>query len=100
MLNERILSFTCMSVFLSPQNEIERITESDDGMFWMSFEDMVKNFYSINVCMVRHKNYHPVPWVEHRSRFHYDYDSDELTPDSHRTYCGAAGCHLPLNLWI
>lgn len=35
----------------------------------MSFEDLVKNFYSVNVCMVRHKMYHPVPWVEHRSRY-------------------------------
>lgn len=38
-------------------------------MFWMSFEDLVKNFYSVNVCMVRHKMYHPVPWIEHRSRY-------------------------------
>jgi hypothetical protein len=22
-------------------------------MFWMSFEDLVKHFYSVNVCMVR-----------------------------------------------
>jgi hypothetical protein len=35
---------------------------------------------------VRHAKYHPVPWKEHRSRFHYDYDADELTPDTHRTY--------------
>ncbi len=60
--------------------------ESDDGMFWMSFEDLVKNFYSVNVCMVRHKDYHPVPWIEHRSKFHYDYDADELTPETHRTF--------------
>jgi hypothetical protein len=37
------------------QAEIEVIEASDDGMFWMSFEDLVKNFYSVNVCMVRHK---------------------------------------------
>lgn len=42
--------------------------------------------HSVNVCMVRHKDYHPVPWVEHRSKFHYDYDADELTPESHREY--------------
>mmetsp|Transcript_6717 Transcript_6717/g.11290 ORF Transcript_6717/g.11290 Transcript_6717/m.11290 type:complete len:845 (-) Transcript_6717:102-2636(-) len=66
------------------QEEIERISQEDDGMFWMSFEDMLKNFYAINVCMVRHEGYHPRPWIEHRSRFHYDYDLDELTPESHR----------------
>ena len=57
----------------------------------MSFEDLVKHFYSINVCMVRHKDYHPKPWIVHRSRFHYDYDADELTPDAHRE-CINPGC--------
>jgi len=47
--------------------------------------------HSVNVCMVRHKDYHPVPWVEHRSKFHYDYDADELTPESHRE-CSVLVC--------
>jgi len=66
------------------QEEIEHITAADDGTFWMSYQDMLSNFYSINVCMVRHPDYHPHPWVEHRARFHYDYDDDEMTPPSHR----------------
>lgn len=39
------------------------------GMFWMSFKDLVKHFNHVDVCMVRHKLYHPVPWVEKRSRY-------------------------------
>lgn len=39
------------------------------GMFWMSFADLVKHFSHVDVCMVRHKLYHPVPWVEKRSRY-------------------------------
>ena len=52
-----------------------RIKE-DDGAFWMSFEDFVENFYSINVCMVRQpdRRAHGTirePWFESRERFQY-----------------------------
>jgi hypothetical protein len=52
-----------------------RIKE-DDGAFWMSFEDFVENFYSINVCMVRQPDRREnaqirVPWFESRERFQY-----------------------------
>jgi hypothetical protein len=36
------------------------------------------------VSQVRHQDYHPVPWVEKRSRFVYHYNSAEGVPDSHR----------------
>lgn len=57
----------CMSPFV-PNFPFNPPYPLNAGMFWMSFEDMVKNFYSVNVCMVRHKDYHPCPWIEHRSR--------------------------------
>jgi hypothetical protein len=34
--------------------------------------------------MLRAQAYHPKPWIEQRKRFFYDYDADELTPDTHR----------------
>ena len=46
----------------------------DDGAFWMSFDDFIANFYSINVCMVRQPktggDRHP--WVESRERFAFE----------------------------
>jgi hypothetical protein len=49
----------------------------DDGAFWMSFEDFLSNFFSINVCMVSQPMTSTddgktrVPWVESRERFTY-----------------------------
>jgi hypothetical protein len=49
----------------------------DDGAFWMSFEDFLSNFFSINVCMVSQPitssddGKTRVPWVESRERFTY-----------------------------
>jgi hypothetical protein len=53
VLHDSNITFTFYLRCIIPQNEIERIETSDDGMFWMSFEDLVKHFYSVNVCMVR-----------------------------------------------
>jgi len=66
------------------QDEIEPLDAHDDGTFWMSFEDLLANFCNVNVCMVRREGYHPQPWREQRSRFHYDYDEDEMTPRNER----------------
>lgn len=32
---------------------INPVLDSEDGTFWMSFEDFVKYFRSLNVCRVR-----------------------------------------------
>lgn len=66
------------------QNEIEVLTKEDDGTFWMCFEDVVKHFYSINVCLVRHEKYCKEPWKVQRRSFCFEYDPDDATPDSHR----------------
>ena len=58
--------------------EIERVVKSDDGTFWMSFQDMLTNFYSINVCMTRHPKYSQQPWIESRRKFYIDYDADDF----------------------
>ena len=59
------------------QQEIERVVKSDDGTFWMSFQDMLANFYSINVCMIRNPKYNKEPWIESRRRFYMDYDASD-----------------------
>lgn len=35
------------------KNAFNPILDEDDGTFWMSFEDFVKNFDSLDVCMVK-----------------------------------------------
>ena len=46
--------------------------KSDDGQFWMSFEDMVSNFYCINICYVRIKELNGLEWFdEHRLPLEY-----------------------------
>lgn len=37
----------------------------DDGTFWMSFSDLCRYFYSINVCMASHNK---MRWIEQRRR--------------------------------
>jgi Ca2+-binding EF-hand superfamily protein len=76
------------------QAEVEQLVQSDDGTFWMSFEDLVKHFYSINVCMVRHTGLNQKPWREARRKFHFDYDSSEATPDSHSLTCPTYILHV------
>jgi len=66
------------------QQEIERIVKSDDGSFWMSFQDLLANFYSINVCMTRHPKYSKQPWIESRRKFFIDYDADDSADDDER----------------
>ena len=60
------------------QDEIEPLVREDDGIFWMSYSDMLKYFSGINVCMVRgfpDSNNHiaTAPWKEARRRFHFDF---------------------------
>ena len=70
------------------QNEIDARLKDDDGAFWMSFEDFLSNFFSINVCMVGQ----PLessgcntrkPWFESRDRFDYTM----ITEDGAKEVC-------------
>lgn len=49
-----------------------KFEQADDGIFWMSFEDVVKHFFSINVCLVRHPEFNKKPWKDARRPFHFD----------------------------
>lgn len=63
------------------QNEIEPLVNADDGTFWMSFEDMMKYFVSLTVCMSRFPGLNKKPWKESRRKFFFDFDritSDQL----------------------
>ena len=57
------------------QNEIDARLKDDDGAFWMSFEDFLTHFFSINVCMVGQPLHSTdgrrKPWFESRERFDY-----------------------------
>lgn len=61
----------------------------DDGAFWMSFEDFISNFFSINVCMVSQPMTSSdggktrVPWVESRERFMYKMADGEEGKEVH-----------------
>jgi hypothetical protein len=44
----------------------------DDGIFWMSFDDLIYYFSSVNVCMVRVNGIHPCPWKETRKQFYFE----------------------------
>lgn len=50
-------------------------TFGDDGLFWMSFQDLIKYFFCINICQVRLPTIHPKPWYEVRKKSYFVYDS-------------------------
>lgn len=56
-------------------------TNADDGVFWMSFEDVLKHFVSINVCLVRHPGLNRYPWTDVRCLFHYDLEEVSSSSD-------------------
>lgn len=45
--------------------------QADDGIFWMSFDDLINHFVGINVCMVKHQGINKDPWNEARKPFEY-----------------------------
>lgn len=51
------------------------MAKADDGTFWMSFEDMMKHFVSLNVCMTRLQGLNAHPWIEARRSFCFEYVS-------------------------
>lgn len=50
---------------------IQPVLDNEDGTFWMSFEDFIKHFRSLNVCRVRN-------WQENRIRGKFLRIKDEL----------------------
>lgn len=55
------------------QAEIEPLSQADDGTFWMSFDDLIKHFCGLNVCMTRFPGLNKRPWKEARRSFFFDY---------------------------
>eukprot|EP00981_Chlorochromonas_danica_P000679 scaffold146_cov171-Ochromonas_danica.AAC.28 len=55
------------------QAEIEPLALADDGTFWMSFDDLLRHFVSINVCMTRLPGLNKKPWKDSRRQFFFDY---------------------------
>ena len=57
--------------------EVGAETIEDDGTFWMCFEDVFEYFYSINVCMARHRS--GEFWHEKRVRSCFVFNDSEQT---------------------
>jgi calpain-15 len=53
---------------------VEPVLDDSDGTFWMSFEDFIKFFRSLNVCRVRN-------WQENRIRGKFLRLRDENDPN-------------------
>ncbi|RYG66041.1 hypothetical protein EON64_10645 [archaeon] len=51
----------------------EKVVQSDDGTFWMSFQDLLQYFRSLNICMTRFPGLNKKPWKEARRSFFFDY---------------------------
>lgn len=60
-------------------------SDADDGVFWMSFEDVLQHFASINVCLVRHPGLNRQPWTDARRVFHYDLEEVAATAEQTAT---------------
>jgi hypothetical protein len=61
-------------------------TVADDGIFWMSWTDVLKHFCGINVCLVRREGLNQKPWSEVGRRFHYNmifHDEDTSGNSNH-----------------
>ena len=68
--------------------DIVGLTVADDGLFWMSFEDMLTRFYGMTVCMQRQCDSHgdvapELRWIEERFPFTYNVSSP-VSYGSHR----------------
>jgi hypothetical protein len=47
--------------------------DEDDGVFYMSFEDVLGHFSSINVCLVKHPDINGEMWFEERRKVCFQY---------------------------
>jgi hypothetical protein len=64
---QKIASITNYEEICSAENK-------DDGLFWMSFDDFVRYFDNISICMVRHPRYTPHPWQVARKAVFFSLD--------------------------
>ncbi len=54
--------------------EIFNAENKNDGLFWMSYDDFIKYFAAISVCMVRHPRYSLHPWQVARKQVFFALD--------------------------
>ena len=67
-------------------------TNRNDGLFWMSFEDLTQYCFLINVSFVRHPKYCPrnqgfIEWNVQRRKFYFDFDHNQI---AHKDAVGAS----------
>ena len=63
---------------LNDDNDEESVDTSNDGLFWMSYEDLCRYCVRTTVCFTRHEKYSNiqpfVPWNIQRRKFYFDFD--------------------------
>ena len=57
------------------KNELNPILEETDGTFWMSFEDFIQHFWTLNVCWV--KNWEEV-WIKGKFIWVQDVEDSDI----------------------
>mmetsp|Transcript_5084 Transcript_5084/g.14399 ORF Transcript_5084/g.14399 Transcript_5084/m.14399 type:complete len:841 (-) Transcript_5084:62-2584(-) len=57
--------------------EVGAVLDDKDGTFWMSLDDLIRHFFSINVCMVKHRVGGTTPWVEKRKKVCFNYSAHD-----------------------
>mmetsp|Transcript_7350 Transcript_7350/g.13248 ORF Transcript_7350/g.13248 Transcript_7350/m.13248 type:complete len:822 (-) Transcript_7350:36-2501(-) len=58
------------------KEELNVVLAEDDGTFWMCFNDLLKHFFSINVCMADSSNNNNINWTEKRRKICFTFGAD------------------------
>ena len=77
-LPTRSLAIVRSVASVANHDEILKIDNKEDGLFWMSYNDFLKYYCQVTVCFLRHPNYTRLPWQVERKPFCFTFDS--LTP--------------------
>jgi hypothetical protein len=58
------------------KEELNVVLADDDGTFWMCFDDLLKHFFSINVCMADSSANNNISWTEKRRKICFTFGAD------------------------
>jgi len=56
--------------------QLNVVLADDDGTFWMCFDDLLRHFFSINVCMADSSSNNNINWTEMRRKICFTFGSD------------------------
>ena len=58
------------------KEELNVVLADDDGTFWMCFDDLLKHFFSINVCLADSSANNNISWTEKRRKTCFTFGAD------------------------